>query len=396
MKFETLIAKRYLASRNKPFFTSFLLFISLLGVSAGVFALIFVMSVMNGFEVDFQKRILGFKAPVVIESEGGKLPDAAEILAADPRILRAVPYIEGEAVLQTEAGGALGARIRGISSTPSAERLGQLYLSDSFSEESVILGDGLATDLKVYPDFFEKIRLVFPVGDVGPSGDLVPRVRTVTMVGKFRSGFFEYDSKYALISYSEAKRLFGSEGRTGIEVWVEPLAAADAVKKALAARLPPELEVRTWIDQSPKLFAAMKLEKIGMFLLLAALLLIASFNIFGLSSLAVMNKMRDMAVLRSVGVSRRTVRRIFLAMAAGIGVSGALAGGIVGFLVTSILQSHPLRLPSTYYVEYLPIVVDWGNIALVLCLVPVLTMLAGCYPAWEAGRPSPVDVLRHE
>ncbi len=402
MIFESFIARRYLSSRGKPLFVSFLLYISIGAVATGVFALIFVLSVMNGFENDFRQRILGFKAPLSVLSQSGEdlSNRIEEIKNLDSRIQRVSPYVEGEAIVQSEAGGAMGARVRGITGAPHENRLGKIYESAPFSSESLLIGEELAASLRVHPDFQETIRLVFPLGDVGPTGDLIPRVRSLTLTGMFRSGFYEYDNKYVLIPYKEALILFGVEGRTGLEIWVEPAEASMEVKKKIEALMAKggqkSISVQTWRDQSPKLFAAMELEKIGMVLLLSALLLIASFNIFGLSSLTVMEKTKDMAILRSLGLTRGKLRLIFLLKAAGIGLWGAFLGGALGLGVIFILRKYPIPLPATYYLHDLPVLLKPLEVVLVLAFVPILTTLAAFYPAFQASRPSPVEVLRYE
>lgn len=398
MKLESFIARRYLSSRRKPFFVSVILFITLFAVATGVLALIFVSSVMNGFEEDIEARVLGFKAPIVVYNEsGGDLSaDREKWAGKDSRIQRVTAFVEGEAIVQSEAGAILGVRVRGISERPQESRLGKIYESERFSDSSILMGQELAASLKVHPDFFEKIRLIFPFGDVGPAGDLIPRVRSLTLTGLFRSGFYEFDSKHVLIPYGEALRLFGPEARTGLEIWVTPLKDVEKVARKLSKDLPEGLTLQTWRDQNPKLFAAMKLEKIGMFLLLSVLLLIASFNIFGLTSLTVMDKIKDMAVLRAAGFPVRRVRRVFLLKAAGIGLFGAVAGGTVALLVLAFFKRHPLPLPATYYLEHLPILVAPSEVIFVLLFVPLLTVLAALYPAVQAGKRSPVEVLRYE
>jgi lipoprotein-releasing system permease protein len=399
MKFESFIARRYLSSRRKPLFASFLLFISLLGVTAGVFSLIFVLSVMNGFENDFRQRVLNFKAPVVVLSRTGEdlsSSDERSQLAKIAPHARLVPFAEGEAVIQSEEGGALGVRVRGISETPSEARLGNLYESTPFGPGSLLLGEEVVDSLKVHPDFQETVRLVFPIGDVGPTGELTPRLKNFKLTGMFHSGFYDYDSKYALVPYRDALALFGDEARTGIEVWV-PYDDAEALKKKIEKEIGTEnVTVQTWRDQNPKLFAALKLEKFGMFLLLSALLLVSSFNIFGLTSLTVMEKIRDMAVLRSSGLSAKGVRRIFLIKAAGIGLLGSFAGGTAGVAVVWFLKHEPVRLPTSYYVEFLPVLLDPSQVIFVLLLVPVLALLSALYPAIQASRPTPVETLRYE
>lgn len=401
MPFEFTIARRYLSSRGKPLFVSFLLYISLLAVATGVFALIFVLSVMNGFENDFRQRILGFRSPITVsypsgEERNGPDPDDDEkIKKLDPRIKRTSFFVEGEAVVQSESGGTMGVRVRGLPETPREERFGKIYETAPLENQHIFFGEELAATLHVHPDFEEKIRLIFPLGDVGPTGDLIPRIRSFSLTGIFRSGFYEFDSKYVLIPYEEALRLFGGEARSGIEIGLEPFDATDQIVKKIQKNF-PSLEVQSWQSQNPKLFAALKLEKLGMMLLLSALLLIASFNIFGLSSLVVMEKKKDMAILRSVGFTQKRLRRIFLSNAAGIGMLGTLMGGLLSLVVILTLKIYPLRLPATYYLQYLPILVNPAEVFAVLAGVPILSVLAAFYPAYQASKPSPVEVLRYE
>lgn len=396
--FESYIARRYLSTRRKPPFVGLILVISLLSVSTGVFALIFVLSVMSGFEKDFRGRILGFKAPVTVISASGEdlAAESEDWRRLDPRIRRVVPFAEGEAVAQTRDGGVLGVRLRGIGEAPSEVRLGRLYESEPFGERSLVLGDELAAALHVHPDFSEDVRLVFPLGDVGPSGELLPRVKELSITGVFHSGFYEYDSKYALIPYAQALGLFGDQARTGLELWVEPPDDAESVREVLEKTKTSDVVIQTFRDQNPKLFAAMKLEKIGMFLLLGMLLLIAAFNIFGLVSLTVLDKVQDMAVLRALGLKAGRVRGIFLMKAASIGLVGAGVGGSLGLLAVGLLTKYPAPLPTSYYLEHLPVAVRPWDVIFILLLVPVVTTLAAIYPAWQAAKGSPIEALRYE
>lgn len=399
MKFEFFIASKYLFSKRRSLFVSLLLFISLTAVSVGVFALIFVLSIMNGFEGDFQKRVLGFRAPLIIQDMQGR--DLSEyqkdLQNRDDLILRASPVLEGEAVMQSSSGGTLGVRVRGISEKPTEERLGHLLQTSMFEEDSVIVGEELASTLHVHPDFLEKIRLIFPLGDVGPAGDLLPRVRSFTLTGMFRSGYYEFDSKYVLVPYSEALKLFGQDARTGLEVWLKPGVSLENIKQKLSQNFLKEgMTIQTWQDQNPKLFAALKLEKIGMFLLLSSLLLIASFTIFGVLSLTVMDKLKDMAILITMGLTPKRVRNIFLSQAFGIGFLGSVFGGSLAITVCWLLKKYPFQLPTTYYLEYLPIRMEVRDVVLILMMAPLLSLLSALYPARQAAQGSPVEVLRHE
>ncbi len=402
MRFETYIARRYLSTRRKPLFVSFLLMMTVGAVATGVFALIFVLAVMKGFERDFRGRVLGFKAPLTVMSEtaGDLQGRRGEFAKADWRITRVIPFADGEAILESQTGSTTGVRVRGLGEPPTERRVGKLRETAPFSEESAVMGEELAETLGISPFFEEKIRVTFPFGDIAPTGELTPKVKEFRPTGTFRSGFYDYDSKYLLIPYEQARRLFGREAREGLEIWVDPPEAADAVKERLLQKMKQgEMasgKLITWREQNPKLFAAMKLERIGMFLLLAMILLVASFNIFGLTSLAVVDKMKDIAILRAAGLSARRARRIFLFQAGGIGLAGALVGGLLGLVTTSLLTRFPVRLPVTYYLENLPLYVDPVDVVLVLLLVPLVTTVAALYPAREAGRLSPVEALRYE
>ncbi len=356
---------------------------------------------MNGFEKDFRTRVIGFKAPIIVTafSQVTESELIQKIKAADSRITEVLPFVEGEAVIQSESGGALGVKVRGMTGTPDPRRLGDYFENEVFTSKSILLGEELSDSLKAHPasqPASQEVRLIFPIGDVSPTGDLLPRIRKFDFTGIFRTGFYEYDSKSVVVSYEEARKLFGADARSGLEVWVEPFEAAEAVKKVLQKEIGPAAFIQSWRDQNPKLFAAMKLEKIGMFLLLSILLLVASFNIFGLTSLAAQEKVKDMAILRSMGLTAARVKRIFILKALSIGGGGGLLGGGLALAVTTLLQRYPLPLPSTYYLDHLPIKVDFFETLLTMILVPVVTLLASFYPALQASKRQPIETLRYE
>ncbi len=389
MLFEVNMARRYLSTRHSSPFVSFLQKITVVAVATGVFALIVTLAVMEGFERDFRQRITGFKAPLTVEDRND---DVSYWQKLDPRIHKAVAFAEGEAVLKTVFGDVSGVRVRGVSEPPEAARLGSIEMERPFGADGLLIGDELAATLRLSLLSEEGIQLIFPFGDLSPTGDLLPRVRTLHLSGIFRSGFYDFDSKYVIVSYEEASRLLGSEARRGVEIWVDE-ADAESVKKVLQAVSPT---VTTWRDQNPKLFAAMKLEKIGMFLLLGLVLVVASFNLFGITSLTVLEKLPDMAVLRACGLKASGVFRIFLLQAIGIGARGAIIGGALGLLASWIFTKYPVPLPTTYYLEHLPIIVVPGDVLSVLLLVPVTTALASFFPARRAARLATAEALRYE
>ncbi|MBI2083150.1 MAG: FtsX-like permease family protein [Deltaproteobacteria bacterium] len=401
MSLETFLARRYLSTHHKPLFVSILTWISLAGMAISVFALIFVIAVMQGFEKDFQERIVGFKAPLIltgkIDLDWKRLEE--EIRGLDRRIQDVKLFVEGEAVLQTEMGGAAGVKVKGIRGLPSVGRRGHLETTEPLNPKEILVGRELALSWGIDPDLDESVRLVFPLGEVGPTGELLPTSRTFTVMGRFWSGFYEYDNKYVLMTYEDALNLLGDHARTGLEIWPVSIDFVDSIRDRLKTSRIEEIQdtsLTTWRDQNPKLFAALKLERYGMLFLLVILLFIASCTVFGLISLTVMEKIQDMAVLRTLGLSANRVRRIFLLKAASLGLLGDLIGGFFGITAVILLIRYPFRLPTTYYVDYLPVILDWGSILFVMALAPFLSIVAALYPASQAVKGSPIEVIRYE
>ncbi len=413
MRFETFIARRYLSAKNKPVLISLLTFISLLGMTVSVFALIFVLSVMKGFEGDFEKRVIGFRAPVTVS--GPLSTDWQRLKAAlkdprigDPQITSVDPYVEGEAVIRSESGDVLGIRLRGISGTPDEGRFARIEGEEAIGPGAIgpgeiLLGRELAYSLRVDPGLAERVTLLFPFGEVTPTGEMAPVSHPFSLKGRFWTGFYEFDSKYALVLYDEAASLLGEFARTGLEIQVQPLSSASRVKREIESQLSAipnlrveTLKVETWEEQYPKLFAALKLERWGMFVLLMVLLSIASCTIFGLISLSVLEKVRDMAVMRTLGLTGRRVCRIFFQKALLIGLLGDLVGGIGAIGLVLALIRYPVKLPTTYYVEYLPLELDGLSTLIVLLLAPFLALIAAWYPARRAGRLGITELLRYE
>lgn len=403
MSFERFIASRYLSSKNKPFFIKFLLWISFLAIATGVFAVVFISSIMSGFQDDFERRVMGFKAPLTLIGNTASVLQTMpmeDIKKIDTRIQKVVPFVDGEALIQVSHLGeatSVGVRVRGIGEAPERSRVGDFFESETF-EKSLLMGDQLAATLDVRAeDAVEglEIRLIFPLGDIGPSGDLIPRVRKLRLNGFFHSGYFDYDNKYVLVSYIEGKRLFAGEAMEGFEIWTASLENVDALKDKIQKRF-PDLQVLSWKDQNPKLFSALKLEKLGMFLLLTILLLIASFNIFGVVTLTVLEKRKDIAVLRTIGMTKRRLKKVFLLKALILGLRGAAAGMIAALTLLGLMVLFPLKLPETYYVEFLPIQVRWGEVVFAFLMGPFVTLVAAYYPARQAAQPAPMEILRYE
>ncbi|MBI2066592.1 MAG: ABC transporter permease [Deltaproteobacteria bacterium] len=399
MNFKSFIARRYLSTKNKPLFIMLLTWISIVGMSVSVFALIFVLAIMAGFEKDFHKRIIGMKSPLTVMGGSGEDWDGlvSEMRRREPRVTAAIPFVEGEAILQTGEGTAAGVRVRAIKGVLDLKRLQELSSTDPLQEGEVWIGRELSYSLAIDPDFEDEVRLLFPLGDIGPTGEILPRTRSVLVTGLFRSGFYEYDSKYLLATYEEATRLFGEYGRYGLEVWLDNIRDSEQVRQSLLSWVDPgKFTLLSWEEQNPKLFAALKLEKIGMTLLLSVLLVIAACTIFGLISLTIIEKMRDVAILHALGLNRRRLQAIFLTKAILIGLLGSFLGGGLAIATITLLHKYPLRLPTTYYVEYLPLQMNLPVVVLILLAAPLVALLTSFYPSQQIRRYSLEELLRYE
>lgn len=410
MKPEFFISRRYLSSRHSSFSAELLKWMGLVGVAIGVFALVVVLSVMRGFEGKFEEKILGFQAHVTLEASGEAreaLPAPGELERRHEAIVLTERWIEGELVIQSSFGTSSGARIRGIEGDAHAIRgidrayfptvRGERLRAEGEELPGIVLGSELAAALEVHPDFADEVKLVFPFGDLSPTGEVLPRVRRFRVTGIFESGFYEYDHKYAFIDYEMADRLFDEYGREKLALFVrDPLKVGPIKERLVAQEVDPRVSVATWQEQNRPLFSALFLERIGMFILLSMIVLIASFNIFALISIVVLEKVRDMAVLRSMGFKTRSVRSVFLLQSTGIGLKGTCVGGFLGLTVCLWLTWFPYQLPPSYYVEFLPISVEWGPVLLALLTGPVIGFLVGLYPARQATGPNIAEVLRYE
>lgn len=406
MRLERFIAKRYLASTRHSSSVNLLKWIGIAGVALGVCSLVVVVSVMRGFEKDFEEKIIGFQAPVILEVPADQMHEANDILprledlmSKHSTISSGQHRIEGELVIETEFGTTTGGRVRGVD-RPFEELPGveTFELVENKSDlPGIVLGSEMAAALQVHPDFEDEVRLVFPFGDISPSGAILPRVRKFRVVGVFHSGFYEYDSRFALIETVMAERLFGEYARSSLALSLHDPADSEALRAALLAEYPGHRwTVSTWRKRNQRLFQALLLERVGMIVLLLMIVLIASFGIFALLSMIVLEKIPDMAIMRSLGMRAAQIRRIFLWQAGTIGLRGTLIGGTAGLVIAIGLTLFPYRLPASYYIDTLPVALEPITILMMILLGPVISLLAGLYPAWQSTRYGIANVLRYE
>jgi lipoprotein-releasing system permease protein len=246
----------------------------------------------------------------------------------------------------------------------------------------IVLGSELAASLQVHPDFNDEVKLVFPFGDISPTGEILPRVRRFRVAGIFDSGFYEYDSKFAIIPEMSAARLFGEYGRAKLGLYLKDASKSDQLKSALVSTFPERSwKISTWRERNQRLFQALLLERWGMFVLLPMI---------------VLEKVKDMAVLRTVGLRLKQVKRIFWWQVAVIGLRGTLLGGILGTLVCLWFHFFPYELPPSYYIRTMPVAFDPFYIVLIVIMGPLISIVAGLYPARQACLPTIAEVIRYE
>ena len=407
--FALFVARRYLFSRRKQTFISVISVMSILGVALGVGALVVVLGVYNGLTTDMRDKILGANAHGIImsyqPSAFQRLPDLRERALTVPHITGATPFIYTECMISAN-GGVKGIVLRGVDPATAPEvvtMLGKLRqgsvadLQRSEGLPGIIIGDELARRLGVVMG--SRVNLLTPSGKKGATG-YQPDIKAFEIVGTFKTGMFEYDSSLAFVSLDVARSVLGlPEGfLTGIEITVDDLFRADIIAADLANELGSPFYVRHWMEMNANLFAALKLEKIGMFILLAMVVLIGSFSIVTSLVMLVMEKTRDIAIMMSMGATRRMIRNIFMLQGTIIGAVGTLLGYAMGLSLGWALREYRfIKLPENVYtLDHLPIIITWSDVLLVGASAMLLCFLATLYPARQASRLVPAEALRYE
>jgi len=408
MSFERFVSFRYLRAKRKQKFISLISVISVLGVAVGVMALIVVLSVYTGFTEGLRDQIIGINAHVMIHQSGSGIADPQQ-LQADVEAVNGVqastPNIYGQALI-TSGQHSSGIAIRGIDPATAGKVLtleskmvsGKLIdLADDSGLPLIFLGRELAAQLRV--DMGWKIRLLSPNGTLTPMG-VLPKVQTCVVGGIFATGMYEYDSTIGFVTLETARRLVGidNDGVQSLELRVKEIDKADAVADAVRQHIGPSYLVRDWKQANQNLFAALKLEKIGIFIALALIILVASLNIISTLVMVVMEKNKDIAILKSMGASTGSIMRIFFYQGAMIGFTGTVLGVGAGLGLCSLLKRYKIiELPSNVYpMSTLPIKVVPDDIMVVAIVAILITLLATLYPSWKASRIRPVDALTYE
>ena len=413
LPYELLIGLRYTRAKRRNHFISFISLISMLGIGLGVAALIVVLSVMNGFQTELRSRILGVVSHVQISGANGEMSGWESVAAQagrQPGVLAAAPFVQAQGML-SHGQAVRGAMVRGI--LPDYEEQVAAFRGhmkegqfDSLQPDSfnVVLGSDLARLLGVFVG--DKVTLIAPQGVVTPAG-VVPRMKTFTVSGIFEVGMFEYDSGLALIRMEDAQRLYRMDDRvSGVRLKIDDLFKAPQMARRLALILDVPAYISDWTRSHANFFRAVQIEKNMMFIILSLIVAVAAFNIVSTLVMAVTDKQADIAILRTLGASPRSIMAVFMVQGALIGVVGLALGVLGGVLLAhniDVVVPFIERLLGTqilakevYYISSLPSELQWSDVSTITVLSFVLSLVATLYPSWRASRVNPAEALRYE
>jgi lipoprotein-releasing system permease protein len=418
MRYELFIAQRYLRSKKRTGFVSLITYISVAGVSLGVVALIVVLSMVNGFEEEVRARIVGTNAHLILLSYSDKGIRNYEAVQKSVSEISGVsgsaPFIYGKALLSvgSQSDGVIvkGVRLsaeRTVTTVAdhieppipdfdtrpdSAEASGEEWMP------GIVLGKHVAENLRAVVG--DEVLLASPFNSRATPLGVIPRVRKFRLAGIFTSGLYEYDASLAYISLEEGQRFFGTnDAVTGIELKIQDMFAAASYEEKVLEKLGGyPFRVNTWIELNENLFAWMRWEKLGMAILLLTIVLVAAFNIVSALIMVVMEKRREIGILKSMGATSAEVMRIFMAEGLVIGGVGTVLGSVLGYALAFFLDRYKLiNLPGDiYFLDTLPMKIHWPDGFAITGATLVLCFLATLYPSWKAARLDPVDAIRND
>ena len=405
--FEWFVSLRYLRAKRKQKFISLITVISILGVAVGVLALIVVLSVYTGFTEGLRDQIIGVNAHVLVQRFGSSINDSEGITAkieAVAGVEATTPFIYGQALISS-ATHSTGVVLRGIDPASAMRVLsigqkmtaGQLTdLDKPLEVPAIVLGRDMARQLQV--GVGDRVRLISPNGPLSPMG-VLPKIRTCVVAGIFETGMFEYDSTIGYINLDTARSLTDQrQGVHGIEVRVRDIDQAAGIAAAIRQALGQGYSVRDWMQLNQNLFAALKLEKIGIFIALDLIILVAALNIISALIMVVMEKNRDIAILKSMGATTKAIMRIFFYQGMVIGLSGTALGVASGLSLCALLKRYKIiELPSNVYpMSTMPIKVVPLDVTVIAVSAILITLAATLYPSWKASRIRPAEALSYE
>ncbi|MDP3895689.1 MAG: lipoprotein-releasing ABC transporter permease subunit [Mesorhizobium sp.] len=411
--FERLVAWRYLRSKRKETVISVIASISFFGIMLGVATLIVVMAVMNGFRTELLTRILGINGHLIVQPIDRPLDDYAEVaqrIEGVPGVKYAIPMIDGQTLAQGRVGAGTGALVKGIRGADLAKvelvakNIRQGSIENFDASEGVAIGTRMADNLGLA--LGDPLILVAPDGDVTPLGTN-PRVKAYPVTAIYEIGMSEYDSLIVFMPLEEAQLYFNAEGLAQrIEVFLDDPDRVDALHGAVETASQRQIYLADWRMQNQTFFSALQVERNVMFMILTLIVLVAALNIISGLIMLVKDKGRDIAILRTMGATRGAVMRIFVMTGAAIGLTGTLAGVLLGVVIClnvesirqffSWLSGTTIFNPELYFLSQLPAEMNFRETGSVIAMALVLSLLATLFPAWRAARIDPVEALRYE
>lgn len=402
MYFEWFIGGRYLRARQKHAFISLINLLSIAGVAVGVMALIVVIAVMAGFEEDLKSRILAVESHVILTPSQGSMHEYRPVLRlveSEGGVEAAIPYVKTQVMIRS-ASGASGGIVRGVD-PESAQRVilkldaAALSAGVRSNGSPIVLGNELARHLGVSQG--DSVYVISPRGMISPVG-YVPSMKRFEVTGIFKSGMYEYDGTLAFVRIEDAQAMLRmSDAVTGIEIRVNDIYHAKVVAQSLAEKLGSGYRLLDWMQMNRNLFSALKLEKTVMFVILTLIVLVAAFNIASALIMMVMEKTKDIAILKAMGATNRSIRKIFVLKGMAVGALGTGLGVCLGLLLCFFLKTYPIiQLPEqVFYVTTVPVQLEaldvfWIAVAAVgICFVSTL------HPAGQAAKLDPVQAIRY-
>ncbi|MGB9836992.1 MAG: lipoprotein-releasing ABC transporter permease subunit [Candidatus Saccharicenans sp.] len=405
MGFELLIARRYLTAKRKQAFISVITFVSILGVTIGVMALVIALSLITGFQEDVQNKILGTTSHLMISDLSGEGLKDYQSLAKDVKKLAGVESVTPVAystVLISGPGRNSGALLRGLDITEEVKVAGWLEnlaagtLPGGEHQEEILLGKDLAASLGV--SVGDTVTVLIPSGRLTPVG-ILPRSKNFKICGIFSSGLYEFDSTTAVVSLSLAQKLFNLGDRISyLQVRIKDIFAAEKIAEQIHRLSHPGIYVTTWMELNRSLFSALKLEKTLLFLTISLIVLVAALNIIAGLVLMVMEKTRDIGLLVAMGATSRNIKNIFLWQGTIIGVVGTVAGLVLGLLWCWLANTFQLiKVPvDIYQISYVPFHPKLLDLSLIVLVTMGITFVSTIFPSRRAAKVDPVLALKYE